>query len=363
MNGRRLLAAAAAGVLVVLTVAPPAWAAQHPPPKVERTSPPTLDKQGPITGTITANEGQTLQGAEFTLTSEPGSSGPGGDRCLIDLPDQTYRDTTRETFSFDPTFLCNGAYKLVIKVFYENPGLIELAPRQPAETTVTLEFSVAIKPAQVKGLGASYDAATREVRLTWAPNPEPDTRYLVERSPAGQARFSPIGAGPVTGTEFTDPDIGDGQLYRVISVRPGPAGGEITGDPSVFVRSGPEAPRPTAPPPSQGNSGGGSRAGGNPSRGGARPQGQAPANNRFEQTLPFDPSQTTTTVTVPPQADETPEDAAVLAEFDDERSDTERRRATLVPVAGGLALLVGAMHLFLLSRRAGEMSDIPIVPR
>ena len=84
-------------------------------------------------------------------------------------------------------------------------------------------------------------------------------------------------------------------------------------------------------------------------------------SNIFEETLPFDPSQTT--LPAPPgtvgEADEG--QAAVLAEFDDESSE-DRRRATLVPIAGGLALVMGAMHLFLLSKRASE-PEIPITRR
>ncbi|MDQ3461613.1 MAG: hypothetical protein M3471_01050, partial [Actinomycetota bacterium] len=113
-----------------------------------------------------------------------------------------------------------------------------------------------------------------------------------------------------------------------------------------------DIPAPNSRPP---ESAGGSGGGGSTQRATPAPSPSRPNSNIFEETLPFDPSQTTLP---PPTTTEPPEDAAVLAEFDDPTQDD--RRATLVPVAGGLALVVGAMHLFLLSKRAGEPEDIPM---
>ncbi len=367
---RRLAAAAGAGVLALLTVASPARA-DHPP-EVALTSPAARDAPGPVTGTISVDEdeGQTLSEVTFAVVLEdPDAPNDPDDPCFVDLPTdkkvQTFDPAVKVTeasFDFDLDFPCNRAYKLLADVSYENPGVFDLAPapREPAQEPAALSFSVAIRPVQVKGLEAVYDSATREVALTWAPNPEPDiVGYHVERSPAGQSRFTRIsGDAVVTDTAFRDPDVGEGQIYRIIAVRPEPPEGRIESEPSRFVRSGPEAPDLLAAPSGPSNAGG-NRSGDR--SGPARPPSRTrtTADTGFDQALPFDPSRTTI-----PSEDlrpEPPGDAAVLAEFDDV-SDDEQRRATLVPVAGGLALIVGALHLFLLSKRAGE-SDIPIVPR
>lgn len=367
---RRLVVAAGAGLLALVTVAPPAWA-EHLP-EVTLTSPTTLDAQGLVTGTIAVDEAeeQTLTKAEYTLVPDPEiyESNVQADPCFVDLPAndkvKTFPEGATDTgFTFDVGFPCNRAYQLQVDVSYEDPEPLPLTPRRLRTTSKMLPFSVAIRPTKVQGLAANYDAGTREVLLTWAPNPEPDAQYYVERTPPGEPRFARIGDGVVTGTEFRDPDIGDPQIYRVTAVRPEPPGGQIEGEPSTFVLSGP-APPDVPPPPSNQNAGGpANRDAGNPPAGRrSSPSGsRGPSSNIFEETLPFDPSRTTT---IPPDtipATEPPGDAAVLAEFDDV-SDEEQQRATLVPVAGGLALIVGALHLLLLSKRAGE-SDIPIVHR
>lgn len=362
-TGPRLAAAAAAGVLALLTVAPSAQAA---PPTVEWTRPSTtvnkLEEPGPLTVTVTKDqEQQTIDKVGFELTPDT----PPEDPCFVDLGDQTVQmftsDTASQRFELDIDFPCNRAYKIAATVFYADTPLgVSLSAE---EKTPPVPFSLAIPPAQVKGLSAVFDEATREVRLEWAPNPEPDLiRYIVERNPAGRDPFTGIGevskGSPAT---FIDPDVGEEFIYRVTAVREGPDG-PIIGEPSVRRMAGPEAPEPTRSPPTpspapSGNTGG---SGGNQSTRPRPPSRQAPGNNTFEQALPFDPSRTTTTS--PESSSTPPEDAAVLAEFDDDPADADQQRGTLVPVAGGLALLVGSLHLFLLSRRAGE-NDIPIVPR
>jgi hypothetical protein len=125
------------------------------------------------------------------------------------------------------------------------------------------------------------------------------------------------------------------------------------------VQAGPEAP-PGAPPaeaPGTGFAGPGPAGGGKAPKAKTRPT----VDTGFSKNLPFDPSQTTV---APPTSSSTPasppEDAAVLA-IDDNR-DQGSRRATLVPIAGGMVLLMGAAHLRLLSKRAEE-SEIPIRSR
>lgn len=373
---RRFVAAGAAGMLLLLAVAPSAWAAG---PTMELTSPKPLVKQGDLTGLVSVEKPDTQTLSEMTFNLEP-QSGPlaSNDPCFVDLPeDEKFRQyepgITEDPFGFDVSFPCNGTYKLSAFVKFVTQGvdggLTGLA-NQPGEGNPDQVFSVAIPPVQVQGLKADYDAGSRIARLEWTKNPEPDVvGYFIERSvldsTAGYMRIG--GPQPKTETNFEDPDVDQEYLYRVVAVRRGPAPGQtIVGPPSLRRSAGPESTTPTnAPPPPTNNGGGGARSGN--SSGGAAASGnaaQAPSRTRtttdngFEQSLPFDPSRTTT---IPPTP-EVPEDAAVLAEFDDEPTDQEEQRATLVPVAGGLALLVGASHMFLLSRRAGE-DDIPIVAR
>ncbi len=93
--------------------------------------------------------------------------------------------------------------------------------------------------------------------------------------------------------------------------------------------------------------------------GGAAPARRGTAatiDDGFNRNLPFDPSATTT---IPASPDSVPpEDAAVLA-IDDDSTDEDSRRATMVPIAGGLALMMAAVHLRLLAKRAAE-PELPI---
>jgi hypothetical protein len=368
---RRLPAAAAAGMLALVTLAPPASAA---PPMVEWMRPgeigEVLVEQGLITGTITGEENQTIDNLQFRLTPEV----PADDPCSVDVSEETVvldRNRT-EDFEIDLTFPCNRAYEISVVIGYreEVVGIGGVAVPSDEETTASIPFSVAIPPAKVARFEATFDEGSREVRLTWARNSEPDLLgYFVERNPPGAEGFSRIGPellGPGE-TSFTDPGIEDEHRYRVTAVRRGPANrrDRIQGEPSRSLTAGPERTEPTLPdvipppdssppPTSSPTSGGG---GGGTRRAAPAPSRTRTTSNIFQETLPFDPSRTT----LPPPTTEPPEDAAVLAEFDDETPDD--RRATLVPIAGGLALVVGAMHLFLLSKRAGEPEDIPMSPR
>ncbi|HEV2810820.1 MAG TPA: hypothetical protein VGV93_10555, partial [Acidimicrobiales bacterium] len=159
-----------------------------------------------------------------------------------------------------------------------------------------------------------------------------------------------------------DPGIDDEHRYQVTAVRRGAdTESRLVGEPSSSVVTGPERTQPTLPddlpPPNSGTPSNTGGAAGESGRSSPRPPSRSRAtSNIFEETLPFDPSQRT----IPPSEPDPPaDDAAVLAQFDNSSAD-EDRRATLVPIAGGLALVVGAMHLFLLSKRAGEPDDIPM---
>ena len=369
-TARRLVAAAAAGILGLVAVGPPASAAQ---PTVTWTRPTlednVLEEPGLITGTIAGEEDHAIESISFELIPETATS-DSDDPCFVEPPAETMVFTegnSTEDFDLELDFPCNRAYELIATVEFGDGSLTDpLLGTEPV--TSSIQFSVAIPPGQVSDAAATFDEATREVRLTWAPNSEPDLLgYFVERNPPGPSGFERITPEllPPGQTSFTDPGIEDEHRYRVTAVRRGPTDlQDVQGEASSPLTAGPERTEPTLPddipapnsrpaPSSGGSGGGGTR------RSAPAPSQTRPTSNIFEETLPFDPSRTTLP---PPTTTEPPEDAAVLAEFDDEPTGDDRR-ATLVPVAGGLALVVGAMHLFLLSKRAGEPDDIPMSPR
>jgi hypothetical protein len=324
-----------------------------------------LREPGPITGKVTGEAGQTIENLDFELIPVPETPAKDPeDPCFVETPSSLVfaEGNSTEDFDLELDFPCNRSYRLEATVGYSDGNLTDFLGTDPVTSSVN--FRVAIPPAQIEGVTATFDEGTREVRLAWTRNAEPDLLgYFIERNPPGPAGFARIGPELLLPdqTTFTDPGIEDEHRYRVTAVRRGPASplDQIQGEPSRSLQAGPERtasdeiPAPGSTPSATSGGGGGSAR-----RTAPAPSQGRPNSNIFEETLPFDPSQTTipeSTTTGPP------EDAAVLAEFDDEAEGD--RRATMVPIAGGLALVVGAMHLFLLSKRAGEPEDIPMSPR
>ncbi|MGI8759569.1 MAG: hypothetical protein ACR2K0_09720 [Acidimicrobiales bacterium] len=373
----RLLGASGAALLMVLVVASPAAAAE---PTVTWARPtvdePSLKAPGSITGTIAtrAADRQTIEQVEFDLIAEGAADDP-EDPCFVDFPEdqriQTFSgDNASETFEVDLDFACNRAYELVATVTYGEPlvGGVSVGTKT---STAGLFFDVAIPPAPVSGLAASYDPATKQVGLSWGANTEVDlVGYLLERNPPGSEPFSFVNGGqPITQTSFTETiAVEDEHRYRVTAVRRGPdADSQIRGQPSGVVTAGPERPEPTVPDAvapntrraPDGTAGAAKRPSGGNRAAAPRSRTRTTVDDGFAQRLPFDPSQTTT---VPPTSTPEPSgDAAVVARVDG-GTDDDDRRDTLVPIAGGLALVMGAAHLRLLSKRASE-PDIPIVGR
>jgi hypothetical protein len=372
---RRLLAAAGASALALtLFAAPPASAAPGLTITQPEGSKPTFSEPTRVNGrevlvvegTISADD--PIERVDFTFEPPIDNDSPQGCKGeLLTSPAEWFARNDDEkggTFKLELTSPCNRSYALKATIIHQDP--LPLNVTAPQDANVEDTFGVAIPPAQVRGLEQTYDPESREVRLTWAANSEPDRiGYYVERSPASRDEFSRIGdvSQPIVDTSFIDPNVGEKQRYRIVAVRKGATpGSTIFARASLPKTSGPDAPAPAAPAPgpapSAGNSGTGNRSSGSgdSSRPSSRPRNQ---DNVFEEALPFDPSRTTTTRSSPSLSGSSPEDAAVLTELDGV-SEEERRRATFLPVAGGLALIVGAMHLLVLSKQAGE-ADIPIV--
>ena len=375
---RRTRLAAAASILWMLAVAAPVWAAatlnaEEPPPN-DPYFRSTSGGRIVVRGTVGSDD--PIESVTYEFTPPLGEGGA----CAATLEE--------ERFEVDPANDRSGSFELVIATpcnrRYEVRATVVHRPflfgvgRPGPQTTPAVPFAVAAPPAPVKGLKATYDPASKKVDLTWSANGEADIiGYRVERNPPGPDGFQPVG-GLVTGTSFSDTlTVDEEHRYRVIAVRSGPDSriSEVPGEPSSLVTSGPDRTEETVPdttlvrPPAADARGAGSTsargrtgsAGAGGAGGGASNAPQVrrgpvtTVDDGFGKTLPFDPSQTTS---IPDAPAVPPEDAAVLA-LDDELTEDDDRRATLVPIAGGLALLMGAVHLRLLSRRAAE-PDLPI---
>jgi hypothetical protein len=356
MSGRRLLAATGAALAGLLLAATPASAAE---PTVEWTTKPVIESPGDLVlkGRVTGDDGDKIESVSFTL-NPIGPPEPEGDPCraVIDgdstITPESPQDVPME-FELPLKVPCNRTYEVSATVTRPAPlGVCPHIAEQCTTTTPPFKFEVVIRPARVSGLAAAYDPATKEVRLTWNPNPEPDLLgYRIERSPPGQPTFEAM-PGLVTATEFVDPGIEARHRYRVVAVRARPTGAPIDGMFSAVVTAGPDTPAPTVPNVASKPAPGRTATGNRPT---VRRRTATTVDTGFSQNLPFDPSQTTTSLLPSPEPDGR---AAVLAEFDDDDDD---RRATLVPIAGGLALLMSAVHVRLLSKRVGD-DEVPIFP-
>ncbi len=325
---------------------------------------PVLRENAPITATIsTEKDDQNITKVEFELIQPLDNP---EDPCFVEVPeDQGIQQFTDKSSSrdvkFDVRFPCNGVYELKARVTYVDQILVVPVPTTDLADP-PLRFEVIIPPAQVTGLNATYDEASKEVRLTWDPNDETDlVGYRVERNPPGPAGFEKVADLGKEQNTFVDKGIDAEHRYQVVAVRESPRG-PVAGKPSPVVTVGPDTPEPTVSkvtPTTRGTTAT-TRSGSGGNRPSVRKRTATTVDTGFSRDLPFDPSETTTSQAPPPPPSTEPEgQAAVLAEFDDD--DGDDRRATLVPIAGGLALLMSAVHMRLLSKRVGE-DDIPILP-
>ncbi len=352
----------------MLAVAASAWAAATMEFGQPAPSDPyfrsTDDGNVVVRGRVTSKD--PIESVSFAFDPPLGDA----DECsgsFVNEPGQLTVDPGEMSATFELVIAapCNRSHAVTATVTHKDPLVLGVARPRP-ETSGPVRFGVAVPPAPVQDLEATYDAASKKVNLTWAPNSEPDiVGYRVEGNPPGPDGFQPIG-GTVLETNFTDTlTVDEEHRYRVVAVRSGPDATirEVLGEPSDIITAGPDRPEPTVPdttvvraPPSA--SRGGSAAGGNRGGSAARPSrgSVTTVDNGFTKDLPFDPRQTTTVPASPSPVP--PEDAAVLA-IDDDRAQEDDRRATLVPIAGGLALMMGAVHLRLLSKRAAE-PELPV---
>jgi hypothetical protein len=261
--------------------------------------------------------------------------------------------------------------------------------------------------AEPTGVTNSFDASTNKLRVSWAPNPEPDVSYMVQEK-VGDGKWSSGVAVPGNATTYERAIEQPGKYqYRVAAVRPAPTsvsgdgasatkrseyvatsavdiaqvtppttaggtngadGSPDGGDPGVFLPSDPTssttapagaAPRATPRPqsasrPAGGISGG--RASGSTSRpagSGAQlgdAEGEGMEDDGFSATLPYDQREQEGELT------EEFEDGEVAMIPGTPVPSPRDTRALLIPLASGLALFVFAMQCTVLLRRRPAMS-------
>ncbi|MGH9183310.1 MAG: hypothetical protein ACRDZ9_05790 [Acidimicrobiales bacterium] len=289
---------------------------------------------------------------EVTFELEP--LGPAPCTPIFDASQTSPGGEGEVPFSVEVTFPCNRSY-LVTAVVEPKKGL---AFDQPGR--IELRFGVAIPPAPVSGLATTYTAGPGEgsprIDLSWKANLEPDLKeYRVERAgPGGQ--FTEMGRTQEAKLRDTGIEVGKEYRYRVLAVRAGPDAQvtEVVSDPSPVVVVGtPDPTVPTTTATTVRGKGAVTRSSGRQSVSGSRRsvvgrQSVGPEGEATDPTsdLPFDPNAPRPEIG----------GSSVVAEIDEGRGPWD----LLARVAGGVALVVGALYLRFLAKRASEApTDTP----
>lgn len=354
--------AALAGALLAVGPAPPAGAE----PVITVTNPP---------------EGATLDSAAVAVSGrvQPGAVLATVKDVTLEVGGASFKapcTTSPCNFAWTPSLPANGRYELKVSATEALIG--------SSSSTLSRNFVVDAPPAKPV-LDAPRITEGRTVELSWSRNTEPDMLYyaVFRKDPAGST-FLPVGKvdQPPTGRSvaFTDATTtlnGGDYAYQVVAVRRGGAKAETASTPSsartaaVPVPPTTTAPAPGSPPVGAGNTTTvkpGSAAGVDLSgflaaRAGVTPSPPPtilePPDPGFKGNLPFD---------APPPGQDLEEGGAQAVPPSTGRStpvvglDSAR---PLVPVAGGLILLLLAVHLRLLNRRLKPVAgaDLPIAAR
>jgi len=368
---RRARAAAALGAALgaaLLVVAPSAPAGAAPVITIDTpVDGKTLDNSKiAVSGQARSNALTTLKDVTLKV----------GDKTLSPTCDgQTSCD-----LSWSPTLPTNGAYELAVSATEQTLGVLG-----GTKSSVTRKFVVDAPPAKPV-VDAPKVSDARTVALSWSRNTEPDMLYYaVFRKDPGGSAFLPVGRTnqPESGSSVSFADAtttlnGGEYAYQVVAVRKGGAKPETASAPSaartVAVPLPPTttlAPQAPGAPPGPGQPGttvkpgaaaGVDLSGFLASRAQAAPTPPPtilePPDPGFKGSLPFDPA-------AGPANDLEEGNAEAIAPPSTGRSspvvslDSAR---PLVPVAGGLILLLLAVHMRLLNRRLkpAAAGDLPI---
>lgn len=374
--GRRSGAAAALllGILVAAPAAPAGAEDGGPAITIDspRAEPPLESASVTVSGSASAAALYRMKDVTLTMGGETKT------KTCTDSPC---------TFSWTFSRPANGRYDLTLAATQALPLVGTAGPSNERSRT----FYVAA-PAAKPVLDAPTVNADRNTELSWSRNTEPDMLYYaVFRKDPGGSKYLPVGASvrqPSSGAKvfFTDTTtsafIGGDYSYQVVAVRKGAGGAwpaEIASEPSS-VRSATVPPPPSttvttvagAPPGSPPASAGptttvkpGTSAGVDLS-GFLSTRSQPislppittpePPDTGFQGTLPFGAR--------PPGDDVEEGDSEAVPPDDAPRSIISRISPgrPLVPVAGGLVLLLLAMHMRVLNHRikAAPGTDLPV---
>jgi hypothetical protein len=357
---RRFLAAVAAGALAVAVFGVTSAAAST----VSITQPAEgarLEAPAVIKGSL----GQSTETVKLSITAQDKN-----DR--VPPPESVSPECSSNgcTFTWEPSLPYNGTYTVEAEV----PGSSAETPAATIKATRT--FALAIPPKTPTGVQAVRNPTSQVITVSWNANSEPDlTHYLITRTEVDDASSSRDFT--VSTNSFVDPDSstpGASYRYRVRAVREGadPSAPSAPADVKVGTTStsgGSSStseststsltPRPASPSDQPGSGTQTTKAG--PSEfaklrsqaAKPRPSPSLLPDTSFRRTLPFGvtPNSTGTTATLPAPASEG-EEAALSTGSDGGRP--QDRRALLIPVATGLVLFVGALHLRWLVARANE---------
>lgn len=313
----------------------------------------------------------------------------------------------------------NGKYTIEITAYNSgqdyNCGIITGCKRLPVEPHSLYqsgtnpprwrEVWVTNGVSEPTGVTNSFDAATNKLRISWAPNAEPDVSYIVQER-VGDGKWSSGAAVPGNATTYERAIEQPGKYqYRVAAVRPSPtssdgsatkrseyvatsavdiaqvtppttAGGTNGadgtpdgGDPGVFLPSDPTssttapagaAPRASirpqsAPRPIGRISGRPSGSTSSPAGSGSQlgdPEGEGMEDDGFSATLPYDQREQEGELDEELAEGEQP-DSMIPGAVVPRPRDT---RALLIPLASGMALFVFAMQCTVVLRRRPAMS-------
>ena len=378
MNGRlaRRFGSAAAVVVAVLTVAPPPAAFGQA----------VIALDSPKANAALTTPSVTISGS--VISDAPLLSAPKTVSLSMKDQQQTPVSCTDATckFSWTVSLPVNGPYDFTVSATDATRllGIESTAVTQVGHVTVAA-------PPKKPVLDPPKVTDGRTVELSWARNAEPDMLYyaVFRKDPAGtkflqvgdKVTQPPASQAKVTFTDTTTTFLGGDFSYQVVAVRKGASGTaatEVPSDPSAaLAASVPPPPTTTTAAPAPGTPG----AAGGPTT--TVKAGQAngvdlsgflssragptslppitvpdPPDPGFQNTLPFGAR---------PAADDTePGDAEAVPPSTTHKVTTFVTRGAgrpLVPIAGGLILLLLAMHMRLLNRRIKQVDgDLPLDP-
>lgn len=376
------ITAALALALAPFGVAQASHTQDHPRQPVINIVKPSGDVSGTVDGQIQITEdifGQgiyhysvELQGAgpmcQHTFTDNDGNPAPVNESLTLTFKWDTAR-TVGSVGHCDGTLpagggLANGSYTIVVKVdLWDRFGATEKTPNDASKSV-----GVANAPATPTGVKLKYQESNDRITVSWNANPESgydDIAYQVDECTVSRSS-KPCSSWDTVDSVFetslaakrTKPGI---YRYRVTALRADAAGtgviassgaGTPQSDPTeIVVEEDPEPTTSTTEPETSTTAEPQTRTVVKPTR---RVQRAAPQvlqkivedDRGFEEELPYDGDD---------------EEAISGLPIDGNGDDGDGQMSTLVPLAGGLTLLVFALQLWYLNDRAGRaLEPVPV---